>query len=112
MKKISYLIVFVLAAAFVYWGGATQARNKTFADRFASDRKQTGESGVYNFDKAHSFIGFKVRHMGLIEVPGFFRDFTGEVNFDSNDVSKSSVNFKAAVTSVDTGVAGRDKHLR
>ena len=112
MKKISYLIVFALVAAFVYWGGATRAENMTFADRFASDKKQIGESGVYTFDKAHSFIGFKVRHMGLIEVPGFFRDFTGEVNFDSNDVSKSTVNFKAMVTSVDTGVAGRDKHLR
>jgi polyisoprenoid-binding protein YceI len=112
MKKISYLIVFALAAAFVYWGGATRAENVTFADRFASDKKQVGESGVYSFDKAHSFIGFKVRHMGLIEVPGFFRNFTGEVNFDSNDVSKSTVNFKAMVTSVDTGVAARDNHLR
>ena len=112
MKKISYLIVFALAAAFVYSGVAARAENMTFADRFASDKKQIGESGVYTFDKAHSFIGFKVRHMGLIEVPGFFRDFTGEVNFDSNDVSKSTVNFKAMVTSVDTGVAGRDKHLR
>ena len=112
MKKISYLIVFALVAAFVYWGGATRAENMTFADRFASDKKQIGESGVYSFDKAHSFIGFKVRHMGLIEVPGFFRDFTGEVNFDANDVSKSTVNFKAMVTSVDTGVAGRDRHLR
>src|SRR5215210_6848025 len=112
MKKISYLIVFVLATAFVYWGAATRAENMTFADRFASDKKQPGESGVYNFDKAHSFIGFKVRHMGLIEVPGFFRDFTGEVNFDSGDGSKSTVNFKAVTTSIDTGVAGRDKHLR
>ena len=112
MKKISYLIVFVLATAFVYWGGATRAKNVTFADRFSSDKKQIGESGVYNFDKAHSFIGFKVRHMGLVEVPGFFRDFTGEVNFDSKDVSKSTVSFNALTTSVDTGVAGRDKHLR
>ena len=112
MKKISYLAVFALAAAFVYWGGSTRAENMTFADRFAADKKQVGESGVYSFDKAHSFIGFKVRHMGLIEVPGFFRDFTGEVNFDSKDVSKSTVNFKALTTSVDTGVPNRDKHLR
>ncbi len=112
MKKISYLIVFVLAVAFIYWSGSTQAENNTFAERFAADKKQNGESGIYSFDKAHSFIGFKVKHMGLIEVPGFFRDFTGEVNFDSNDVSKSTVNFKAMTTSVDTGVPGRDKHLR
>lgn len=112
MKKISYLAVFILVAAFIYSAGITQAENKTFADRFVGNAQQTGESGVYAFDKAHSFIGFKVRHMGLIEVPGFFRDFTGEVNFDSKDVAKSTVTFKAMTTSVDTGVPNRDKHLR
>jgi polyisoprenoid-binding protein YceI len=113
MRKVSYLIVFCVAVvAMVYTFGVTHADNNSLAERFAIDNKQTGESGVYNFDKAHSFIGFKVKHMGLIEVPGFFRDFTGEVNYDANDVTKSSVNFKAMVTSVDTGVAPRDKHLR
>ena len=112
MKRISYLIVFVLAAVVIYSGGVIQAENPSFTERFSADNKQTGESGVYSFDKAHSFIGFKVRHMGLIEVPGFFRDFTGEVNFDSKDVGKSSVTFKAMTTSVDTGVVNRDKHLR
>lgn len=113
MKKISFFLAFALAVAFIYAGGVSLASSTTSAEAStAFDPKQTGESGVYNFDKAHSFIGFKVRHMGLIEVPGFFRDFTGEVNFDAKDVSKSSVNFKAQMTSVDTGVAGRDKHLR
>src|SRR5829696_3080018 len=106
MKKISYLIVFVIIAAFMYLGGVTQAENKTFTERFAVDGKQNGESGIYNFDKAHSFIGFKVKHMGLVEVPGFFRDFTGEVNFDPADVTKSTVEMSAEATSVDTGVAG------
>lgn len=50
--------------------------------------------------------------MGLIEVPGFFRDFTGTVNYDANDIAKSSVEFTAKVESIDTGVAPRDKHLR
>jgi polyisoprenoid-binding protein YceI len=111
MKKISFFLAFALAAVFIYVGGVSSA-SSNIETLSAFDSKQTGESGVYNFDKAHSFIGFKVRHMGLIEVPGFFRDFTGEVNFDSKDISKSSVNFKAMMTSVDTGVAGRDKHLR
>lgn len=112
MRKISYLAVLLAVVGFVYFGGATSAENETFSDRFSRDAKFVGESGAYNFDKAHSFIGFKVKHMGLIEVPGFFRDFTGSVNFDSKDVTKSSVEFKAMVTSVDTGVAGRDAHLR
>lgn len=112
MKKILYLAVFVVAVSIVYSVNVIQAENNSFTENVSSDHKQTGESGVYSFDKAHSFIGFKVRHMGLIEVPGFFRDFTGEVNFDSKDVTKSSVSFKAMMTSVDTGVAGRDNHLR
>jgi polyisoprenoid-binding protein YceI len=111
MKKFFYLAVFVFAVAAIGWNAVpSEANNPEFAARFAT--KEEGEAGTYNFDKAHSFIGFKVKHMGLIEVPGFFRDFTGEVNFDSKDVTKSSVNFKAMVTSVDTGVAGRDAHLR
>lgn len=112
MKKILYLAVVVIAAAVIYSGSVARADNKTFAASFAAGVKPVGESGVYDFDKAHSFIGFKVKHMGLVEVPGFFRDFTGAVNFDSKDVSKSKVTFKAMTTSVDTGVPGRDKHLR
>lgn len=89
----------------------TGAVNNTFADRFAGDTKM-GDSGTYNFDKPHSFIGFRVVHNGLIEVPGFFRDFAGSVNFDAKDIKKSSVEFTAKATSVDTGVTGRDNHLR
>jgi len=112
MRKILYLVVFVFAVAFAGWSVPTQAVDQSFSDRFSADHKVQGETGTYNFDKNHSFIGFKVKHMGLIEVPGFFRDFTGEVNFNAEDVMKSSVNFKAVVTSVDTGVPNRDKHLR
>src|SRR5687768_10881391 len=112
MKKISYLVVALSIAAFIFSGLLPRAGMTAFADRFSVDAKSTGESGTYSFDKNHSFIGFKVKHMGLIEVPGFFRDFTGEVIFDSQDVSKSSVSFKAMMTSVDTGVVGRDNHLR
>ncbi|HKP70231.1 MAG TPA: YceI family protein [Pyrinomonadaceae bacterium] len=113
MRKILFLAIFVSAVAFVSWGVSTQAVDRGFAERFAAAaHKDHGETGTYNFDKNHSFIGFKVKHMGLIEVPGFFRDFTGEVNFNADDVTKSSVSFKAMMTSVDTGVAPRDNHLR
>ena len=114
MKRVFLTIGIVLSALFVLSGTGTEAVNQSFAERFVVDGKkaQNGESGVYTFDKAHSFIGFKVNHMGLIDVPGFFRDFTGTVNYDASDIKKSSVEFTAKVTSIDTGVAGRDKHLR
>ena len=111
MKRFSFLAAFAFIAFVVLSQSITQAVNPTFAERFAVSA-ETGASGVYDFDKAHSFIGFKVKHMGLIEVPGFFRDFTGQVNYDAKDVSKSTVEFTAKVTSVDTGVVGRDNHLR
>ena len=113
MKKflVSFAILTVAAVAAV--------RFTTYADAGITptipvDEKamKAAESGTYNFDKAHSFIGFKVKHMGLIEVPGFFRDFTGSVNFDTADPSKSTVEFTAKATRIDTGVAGRDRHLR
>lgn len=86
----------------------------TFEERFAGSAiiKDTGASGAYNFDKAHTFIEFKARHMGLIEVPGYFRDFTGTVTYDAKDVSKSSVEFTAKIASVDTGAKGRNDHLQ
>lgn len=111
MKRTTLLLGIVLAALAVLSQTGAEARNETFADRFAG-ASADGVTGVYNFDKAHSFIGFKIKHNGLIEVPGFFRDFTGTVNYDAKDVAKSSVEFTAKATSVDTGVKGRDDHLR
>lgn len=112
MRKASYLMILCVAVAIFHAFAPTHAESNSFAEQFVSDSKQVGETGVYNFDKSHSFIQFRVKHMGLVEVPGFFRDFTGAVNYDANDITKSSVEFKAMATSIDTGVAGRDRHLR
>jgi polyisoprenoid-binding protein YceI len=103
-----------MICTFIASNFATSAENASIADRFAFADKLSAEeqTGVYNFDKAHSSIGFRVRHMGLVDVPGYFRDFTGSINFDGKDVTKSTVEFTAKMESVDTGVAGRDKHLR
>lgn len=113
MKKVTFLLVFALVGVFAVTNFTTEARIATFADRYSDkDKKEEGASGAYNFDKAHSSIGFRVKHMGLVDVPGYFRDFTGTVNFDAKDVTKSTVQFTAKMTSVDTGVAARDNHLR
>jgi polyisoprenoid-binding protein YceI len=111
MKKFAFLLLFAAAAAGLMSRSATQAVNMSFADRYVS-AAATGESGKYDFDTAHTFIGFKVKHMGLIDVPGFFRDFKGTINYDAKDVARSTVEFTAKMTSVDTGIAPRDAHLR
>ncbi len=69
-------------------------------------------AGDYTIDKNHSIIGFTIRHNELTLVGGRFKDFTGAIHYDDKDVSKSSVQFSAKVESIDTGVEGRDKHLR
>ncbi len=113
MKRVLLFVIFALAAALVVSVFSTTAENTSVTDRFAAAKPDTnGPSGTYNFDKAHTFIGFKAKHYGLIEVPGFFRDFQGAIIYDSVDVTKSSVTFTAKATSVDTGVTGRDNHLR
>ncbi len=112
MKKLSFLLGLALIGLFILSDFSTDARTTTFAERFSAENIQTqGNAGTYNFDRAHSSIGFRVKHMGLVDVPGYFRDFTGTINYNT-DVTKSSVEFTAKMTSVDTGVEGRDKHLR
>lgn len=113
MKLVFSLLVITFAAVYAFVGTGAEAVEMSLAERFeANGAVQTGESGSYSFDKAHSFIGFKVKHMGLVDVPGYFRDFTGTINYDAKDPSKSTVEFTAKATSVDTGVGGRDNHLR
>ena len=69
-------------------------------------------AGDYSLDQNHSVIGFTIRHNELTLVSGRFKSFTGAIHFDDKDVTKSSVEFKAKTESIDTGVEGRDKHLR
>jgi polyisoprenoid-binding protein YceI len=113
MKKLAFLLGFVLTAAFVLADFSADARNLSITEKFTNENStDEGDSGAYSFDKAHSSIGFRVKHMGLVEVPGYFRDFTGTVNYAPQDVTKSTVEFTAKAASVDTGVAPRDNHLR
>jgi polyisoprenoid-binding protein YceI len=69
-------------------------------------------AGDYRLDVPHSVIGFSIMHNELALVRGRFKDFSGTIKYDDKDVTKSSVEFSAKVTSIDTGVEGRDRHLR
>ncbi len=111
MKKIMLSFCLVAAGAIIWAGTPAGAVRPSIEERFSS-AQVSGETGTYNFDRAHTFIGFRIQHMGLIDVPGYFRDFTGSINFDAKEPGKSAVEFSAKMTSVDTGVTGRDNHLR
>jgi polyisoprenoid-binding protein YceI len=99
----------VFAVPFVGGLGGTNAGAQTPASKVSYAPVPGGE---YKIDPAHSLIGFAVRHLEINWVEGRFKDFSGTINFDDRDVTKSSVEFSAEVASVDTEVEARDKHLR
>jgi polyisoprenoid-binding protein YceI len=66
----------------------------------------------WNIDPAHSGIGFSIRHMVVSKVRGRFGKFTGTVRLDEADLTQSSVEATIDASSIDTGTAQRDAHLR
>ncbi len=67
---------------------------------------------TWDIDAYHSTIGFKVKHMMVSNVNGNFGKFTGTIEADETDVTKSKVNVSIDISSVNTGIAKRDEHLR
>ena len=65
---------------------------------------------TYNIDPAHTSISFSVRHLGLNNVKGQFKEFAGAVVLDDGKIVEASGTIQ--VKSVDTGVQKRDDHLR
>jgi polyisoprenoid-binding protein YceI len=69
------------------------------------------EPVTYNIDKDHSFANFSIRHV-VSKVSGTFSDVDGRIVIDPEDLSKSSVEARINVMSVNTAHAKRDEHLR
>jgi polyisoprenoid-binding protein YceI len=66
----------------------------------------------WNIDTAHTSIGFAVRHMVVSKVRGRFAKYTGKVQLDENDITRSAIEVDIDASSIDTGVGDRDAHLR
>lgn len=77
-----------------------------------SEKQVTLATGKWKLDPWHSTIGFAVKHAVVNDVYGTFDDFEGNIVADGRNVSKSSVEFTAKTTSINTRVKQRDDHLR
>lgn len=66
----------------------------------------------WNIDTAHTGISFSVRHMVVSKVRGRFAKYSGTIRLDDRDITRSSVEVTIDASSIDTGVADRDTHLR
>jgi len=63
-------------------------------------------------DPTHSEIGFKVKHMMFTNVSGKFDAIEATIDTDGDDFTNAQIAFSAETTSVNTGNADRDNHLR
>lgn len=71
-----------------------------------------GAGETWQVDPAHSFVMFRIKHLGAAWVYGRFNQFAGTIVHDPDDPAKSSVEVTVQTPSVDTAVEARDKHLR
>jgi polyisoprenoid-binding protein YceI len=66
---------------------------------------------TFNVDRGHSTIAFRVRHL-LGTARGNFSKFSGTIVVDRDRPEKSSVTMRIDASSIDTGIAKRDEHLK
>ena len=67
---------------------------------------------TWNLDPAHSTAQFKVKHMMISNVKGNFTGLSGVLKLDAANPSGSTVEASIDVTTVNTGDAQRDGHLK
>lgn len=63
-------------------------------------------------DPAHTVVEFSVKHMMIATVRGNFGKVEGNLKLDEQDPSRSMVEAKVDVASIDTRQQDRDAHLR
>lgn len=76
--------------------------------------KQRAMANVkWTVDPAHSEVQFKVKHLMITTVTGYFSSFNAEVETEGEDLTKAShIVFTADVDSVSTNNEQRDTHLK
>lgn len=77
----------------------------------SSTTTKTGTT-TYAIDPAHSQIGFSVKHMMFSTVRGDFRGFEGTIVVDNDNPAHSTVEVTIDASTITTGDAKRDEHLR
>jgi polyisoprenoid-binding protein YceI len=66
----------------------------------------------YKIDTEHTFIQFRVKHLGYSWLAGRFNDFSGNFSYDAANPGDNKVSVEVQTASVDTNHAERDKHIR
>lgn len=68
---------------------------------------------IWKLDPTHSEVQFKVKHLMITTVTGYFKQFDLEVETEGDDFTKASrIEFTADIDSIDTNNQQRDTHLK
>jgi len=70
------------------------------------------DAATWQIDPDHSSFQFKVRHLTVSNVKGEFGKASGVVTMDDKDITNLKVELTIDASSVNTGHAKRDEHLR
>jgi len=66
----------------------------------------------YNLDPLHSDVAFRIKHLMISNVNGFFGKFDATMEANSEDFSDAKIWFQAEVNSISTNITDRDNHLK
>ena len=73
---------------------------------------EVAEKTKWSIDQAHSEIGFRVRHLMIAHVNGSFKTFDASIYTTANDFLTAEIDLWIDASSISTGEAQRDKHLK
>jgi polyisoprenoid-binding protein YceI len=80
----------------------------TFAGLLLFSRVNAAD--IYKIDPVHTSITFSVRHLGISNVKGQFKDFAGLIVVENKSITDARGTIQ--IKSVDIGFLQRDDHLR
>ena len=63
-------------------------------------------------DPMHSEVQFKVKHLVISTVSGFFKSFEGSIESENDDFEGAGIEFSMDINSIDTNQTMRDDHLK
>lgn len=69
-------------------------------------------AGDYSLDKSHSQVGFSVKHLGISNVKGYFKNFDGQYSLDEKTLTLTKLTGTVEVNSINTDIDKRDNHLK
>lgn len=86
-----------------------QLIRSTFAEKNMTTQRT---STIWTLDPTHSEVQFKVKHLVISTVTGYFRKFDGSIQTYGDHFDGADVRFTVEVNSIDTNVPDRDAHLK